>query len=384
MKRIMAGLLVFALIACSVVAVTTIADEEADATDGTVEYSKEFKTNEKESITISTNESSFYVDPKHGSISVGWSYQDNGWKNLTISEEFAIGDWKYSLEKSGSGQYRLWMDTNKTPAETELHLKYVITLTTTENVSTDVGSMEIVVKISKTGSTLPDHLKDNSYRFTVNTVISKDNDSKIDSYDADGKELNSAVYRWFAYSLPEGISVTTDGYLTGMPKAVADEKTYEIYAEDSFGNVGKYQVTIEVVQRDSDELPYYVHRGSTDNFNPNNELANPKVSAVQKGDVVYLVLVTELAEKNDAEVWVVGNNDGENYKQKLEYTDINVGTMGEYRCYQIPTGLVGECGIVIKSSDHITTTTLYVLPQLDVVIAGIGVSSSSTSDGGSS
>ncbi len=343
----MIGLLAFALIACGVVAVAAVADDEADAADGKVEYSKVFKTDTAETLDISTD------------------------------------DWTYKLENKGDGLYTLTMNTTETSAIAELHLKYMLVLKPVEGAETNTGTMEVVIKISKKGNILPDHVKD-WFEFKVDTAISRDK-GKIIAYDAGNQPLNSSDYRWFAFELPAGVSLSADGYLSGIPKT-AQGATPKIYAEDPFGNVKEYEISILIGERNENQLPFFVHRGTIDGFDPSTAHPKPKVSAVQQGDDAYMVLLDSTATSKNAKVTAVSDSQP-SYTQELTYTTKTI-TVGlddvTYRFYKLPTNLTGAYGIVITSDLNITNTTLYVLPQLDVVVAGIGVSSSSNANNGGS
>ena len=380
MRKIMIGLLAFALIACGVVAITAVADEETDAADGRVEYSKVFRSNDPETVDISTNESAFTIDPRIGTFEVKWTYQDaaDAWQTLTYETDFTIGDWKYSLKNNGDGQYTLTIDTDETSATAILHLKYKLVLKPIDGAETETGAMEVVVNISKNGSVLPDHVTANTYFFNVDTAIDRAT-GKIVAYDATDAEVDVSKYRWFAYTLPAGVSISADGYLSGIPRTatVGDAIQYEIYAEDSFGNIGKYTVGISVLPRSEDLVAYYVHRGTTDSFNSATEHPRPKVSAVQKDDEAYLVVAKNVLSAN-IKVTVVGGDQTSGYKQELAiaHEDAN------FKFYKLPTALTGAYGIIMETTLNITNSTLYVLPQVDVVVAGIGVSSSSNANNG--
>ena len=381
----MIGLLAFALIACGVVAITAVADEETDAADGKKEYSKVFKTDAAETLDISTNESAFTIDPRIGTFEVRWTYQkaDGGWEDLTLNNNFTIGDWTYKLENKGDGLYTLTMNTSQTSATAELHLKYMIELKPVEGAKTTTGTMEVVIKISKNGSILPDHVT-GFFEFKVDTAISRAK-GEIKAYATadESQPLNSSDYRWFAFELPAGVSLSADGYLSGIPK-IAQAATPKIYAEDPFGNVKEYEINILIGERDENELPFFVHRGTIDGFDPSTAHPRPKVSAVQIGDDAYLVMLDSTATSKNAKVTAVSNTQP-TYTQELTYTTktITVGLSDVvYRFYELPTNLTGAYGIVITSDLNITNTTLYVLPQLDVVVAGIGVSSSSNANNG--
>ena len=382
----MIGLLAFALIACGVVAITAVADEETDAADGRVEYSKVFRSNSAETVDISTNESAFTIDPRIGTFEVKWTYKDGAgnWQPLafdTVSKktgDFTVGVWTYNLENKNDGNYTLTISTGETSATTILNLKYKLVLKPIDGAETETGAMEVVVNISKNGSVLPAKVTDATYFFRVDTAVDRAN-GKIVAYDADEVEVDVSKYRWFAYDLPAGVSISADGYLSGIPKAVSTAAgiDYKIYAEDSFGNIGEYTVGISVLPRHEDTVLYYVHRGTTDSFDSVSEYQRPKVSAVQKGDEAYLVVAKQLLPA-DFKATVVGGDATQGYKQELTVTKEDT----DYKYYKLPTDLTGAYGIIMESTYNITNSTLYVLPQLDVVVAGIGVSSSSNANNG--
>ncbi len=377
----MIGLLAFALIACGVVAVTAIANEETDAVDGKVEYSKVFKSNSAETVDISTNESAFIIDAGIGSYEVKWTYQDGvAWQDLALGTDFTLGDWTYKLENKGDGLYTLTMNTAKTSATTEIHMKYMLVLKPADGGETTTGTIEIVVKISKNGSVLPDHVTSTIYGFKVDSTIDRTK-GKITAYATtdESQPLDSSHYRWFAYTLPAGVSLSADGHLSGIPKTASGDGdiTYKIYLEDAFGNIKEYTIGIFIGPRTENILPYYVHKGTTASFDPKSSHLKPKVSAVQKDDETYVVLKADMAETQHAKVTVVGGDEGSGYKQDPTFT-----LAGEYRFYKLPTGLTGAYAIIITTDLNIIDTTLYVLPQLDVVVAGIGVSSSSNANNG--
>jgi len=378
MRKIMIGLLAFALIACGVVAVTAVADEETDAANTKVEYSKVFKGTGEEKLDISTNEAAFKLAAIYGTVEVKWTYKDAAaaWQDLALGTEFTIGDWKYKLVNKGDGLYELSMKTDQNNVTTVLDMKYTLTIKPEDGSPTDL-IMEVVVNISKQGSVIPASLKDNSYQFFVDTAIKRDDDGKIHPLDATDAELKTEDYKWSAKTLPEGMSITADGYLSGIPKKVTTGTaipSYEIYAEDSFGNIGKYEVYIGINPRADDVVRYYVHKGTTGSFDSTTAYPDPKVSAVQKGDEVYLVTSDAIAGTNNVKVKVVdGTSTG--YQKELTFTVDN-----GFRFYALPTDLTGAYGIIIETTNNVYNSTLYVLPQLDVVVAGIGVSSSSNAN----
>jgi len=374
----MIGLLAFALIACGVVAVTVIADEETDAADGKVVYDKIFRSNSPETIDFNTNELAFRTDPALGTYEARWFYYDgNAWQEVTYSTQFTIDPWEYTLESKGDGVYTLTINTAETGARTVLHMKCTMMLKQMDQTEKEYTTIEVDVNIYKDGNALPDNVNQDFFHFNLDASITKD-EGKIKSY-TNKQEVDSTKFKWFAYNLPAGISITGDGYLAGVPKEHEAGNVFKIYAANAFGDIKEYEIGIMVTPKDLSE--FYIYKGDAASFNPTDEVLKPKISAVQENDTAYLVISkTTATSTNTIKVTAVGGNEP-SHKQILNITSEN----NKYWFYEVPTNMTGAYGIVIEATkgttSYIFDTTLYVLPHLSVIAAGIGVSSSSTSGG---
>ncbi len=373
MRTWTALLLASALIVCGTALVAVTAGDEADGTD-MIEYTKVFKTNGPETVSIDTYESDLDSDPSVESYQVGWSYHDgNGWRVLTLDNEFNIGDWSYRLTRGSDGIYDMTMSTPKISSETELRLSYtaVISYKPETGRAATTETTEIVIKVSKSGSALPATISRNYFELAVDTAISE-TDGKIEPEDETGAPVPND-FNWFAFDLPDGVSMTADGHLSGIPKRTNNEPVlYTVYAENTFGSIEAYSIYIRVFERDESPPEFWVHSGDMAGFDPDTSYTSPKISAVQHGDAVHLVVSKDAPSLAGLNVSVV-DPAAPRYRRDVEPQDA-----GAYLTYSLPSEVTGAYGVIIEFGTNVTRTLVYVLPQLDVVIAGIGVVSSST------
>lgn len=371
MKALKTLLLALALMACVAATVTALTSDSEDGADRTtVEYTKVLTSDESGTLTISTNGASFERDAK-----TKWSYlnADATWTDLTFgknqaSASFETGDWTYSLTKEKNGIYTLTMDTGLTEATTELHLRYTIVMKQDDR---ELSSMEIVVKISKTkdATTLPAEIN-NAFSFIVGTAISEE-DGRIIPEDGEGNPISND-FNWFSFSLPDGISLTSDGYLSGVPKKASDDYIeYKVFAENANGEIAAFGIYIET--KNGGLVQFWIHRGDMDSFNAPVGDADPKMTAVQYGDGVHLVISRDAPSMSGVVVSVVTNDEATNYRKELTPTENT-----EYLVYDLPTDILGAYGVMVDFGEDLGSarTLVYILPQIDLTVAGIGVGSS--------
>lgn len=372
MRTWTALLLAFALIACGTAAVVAAAGDGADGADSTVEYTKVFNTDGPETVSIDTHESELDGDPTVESYQVQWKYSDGvAWQDLTLGQDYTVGDWNINMVKDVDGIYDATLSTEKIASKTEIRLNYSISITYKPEAGggTVTEIADIILKVSKNG-TLPAEIN-NYFEFMVDTAIAK-SDGEIRPEDSSGA-LIANDFNWFAFELPEGVSITADGHLSGIPKKTQNPQTpYKVYAENPLGSIAAYDIYIRVFERDENQLQFWVHRGGMSGFDPDASYPNPKVSAVQHGDVVHLVVSKDTPSLEGVKVSVV-DPEAAGHRRNIVPVDT-----GAYLTYALPTEVTGAYGVIIDHSSNTTRTLIYVLPQLEVVIAGIGVSSSST------
>ncbi len=362
----------FAMVACGTIAIMAAACDETDGAGTTVEYTKVFSTDGPETVSIDTHESELDSDPTVDSYQVQWKYRDGvAWRDLAPDLEYAIGDWKLSLAKEIDGIYDVTLSTDETASKAEIRLNYSISIAYKPEAGggTVTETADIILNVSKNGA-LPAAIN-NYFEFMVDTAIAK-SDGEIRPEDAGGASIEND-FNWFAFELPEGVSMTADGHLSGIPKKTKDMPTpYKVYAENALGSIAAYDIYIRVFERDENQLQFWVHRGDMSGFDPDAGYPNPKVSAVQHGDVVRLVVSKGAPSLEGLKVSVVDPT-AAGHRRTIVPEDT-----GEYLAYILPTGVTGAYGVMIEFGTNTTRTLVYVLPQLEVVVAGIGVSSSST------
>lgn len=375
MRTWTALLLALAMVACGTAAIVAAAGDEADGSGTTVEYTKVFNTDDSETVSIDAHESELDSDPTVDSYLVHWKYRDgDAWQDLALEQDYTVGDWNLNLTKGIDGIYDMTLSTNETVSKAEIRLNYSLSITYRPEAGggTVTETADIILKVSKNGA-LPATIN-NYFEFMVDTAIAK-SDGEIIPEDSSGAPMTND-FNWFAFELPEGVSMTADGHFSGVPKRTRDASTpYKVYAENPFGSIAAYDVYIRVFERDENQLQFWVHRGDMSGFDPDASYPNPKVSAVQHGDAVRLVVSKDAPSLEGLKVSVVDPT-AAGYRRTIVPEDT-----GAYLIYILPTGVTGAYGVIIDYSSNITRTLVYVLPQLEVVIAGIGVSSSSTTSG---
>ena len=373
MRTWTALLLAFALIACGTAAVVAAAGDGADGADTTVEYTKVFNTDGPETVSIDTHESELDGDPTVESYQVQWKYSDGvAWQDLVLGQDYTVGDWKFNLVKGTDGIYDVTLSTDEIASKTEIRLNCSLSITYTPDVGggTVTETADIILKVSKNGA-LPAAIN-NYFEFIVDTAISK-SDGEIRPEDSSQAPIAND-FNWFASDLPDGVSMTADGHLSGIPKRANSEAAlYKVYAENPLGSIAAYNIYIRVFERDESPPDFWVHSGDMAGFDPETGYPNPKVSAVQHGDAVHLIVSKKDAPSLESLKVSVVDHTVPGYRKYIDYQDGD-----EYRAYSIPTGITGAYGVIIEFGLNTTRTLIYVLPQLEVVVAGIGVSSSST------
>ena len=184
-------------------------------------------------------------------------------------------------------------------------------------------------------------------------------------YAIESPELGSInQYVWYAIGLPDGLSMSSSGYVSGIPTKATDAVDVIVVAINSEGTAysGKLSVTVSSATHTSGEYNFRV------DVNDTLGRVNAHSSLATQGDKVTLTIKKgtdfDAGDLTDASVTVI-NNEGK--QTEIDHTSLGV--------YTLDTTGTGAYKIIIKYSETASVTlTLYVSPALENIAAGIIVS----------
>ena len=169
---------------------------------------------------------------------------------------------------------------------------------------------------------------------------------------------------WYAVRLPQGLSMSPDGIVSGMMKEkIADGNnntvTVAVYATDTNGTVTEYSLTIS--NKDATETDVTITLTSE---SANFITGGNKTYTAQQGSIVKLSV--SIPDDSESSLDVVGvkiiGNDGDRYTSYTDNMEVPTGGIGQYRIY-VSYILDG-----VSDQDYVV---LNVVSNIDAIQAGI-------------
>lgn len=173
-----------------------------------------------------------------------------------------------------------------------------------------------------------------------------------------------AGMNWYAVGLPQGLSMSPDGIVSGMMTNKIDDTgkvTVAVYATDTNGTVTEYSLTISNKEATETDVTIALTSESTNFIQPTGE---DKTYTAQQGSTVKLSV--SLPEGSTASLDVVGvriiGNDGDRYTNYTEDMKVPTNGVGQYRIYvsYILDGVYDQDYVVLN-----------VVSDIDAIEAGI-------------
>lgn len=182
------------------------------------------------------------------------------------------------------------------------------------------------------------------------------------------------AYHWYATNLPNGLSMSEDGFVSGIPE-VAGNYVVKIFASehnDGAVNYGNLKITVNKAVNDPTNYDFRVSGGvSGEQINCFDYVAiegqNVKIELLQDGTNEEIEGISTITNDNTYISTVK--------KEGNAYTYTNVEFKDDASCI-LDTNGSGCYKVNISYDGRITTFHLYVIPAFDIVEAQIMISSS--------
>lgn len=282
---------------------------------------------------------------------------DTGNESTPTPTTLGGGDVSVTADASNIGSYNINVSKPTDDYTMELQVTMYITVGTVE---VEMDSLVFRMDVSVSGATADDP-EFKSMTFEVGKYawdrVSESGTPVLGSID---------LYHWYAEGLPEGLSMSENGYISGIAEAVTDGTVAKLYIFGHEGN-GEYhsQITIivEAAENDPNTFDYSLTGGAANATNCYDYVA-------VQGDNVILTITPDKANST-LTVYSVDNHE---YK-----TITSTGNGSGGTTYDLTTAGSGCYKVILKCNDGNTEETtyfhLYVIPAFDVVDADITIGS---------
>lgn len=365
--------------------VANVDNNEAD-TGESVTYHAFVKNNQPTNLGFITNEISFYNLDKE--LSVVWSYMygSNVYTTFQTGDEILLDVFKFTLTHkiteddpvTDRGKYIISFTSSTTePLTKELVLQCTIT-TNTGTSTQHTTSFDINFQISlNDGDNLPKTFEysDGTTSYDVSTAyipLSVGDIVTLTPVMTEGKDTKD--YKWYATDLPEGLSLTGSGIISGFLTKV-DAYTATVVIENSSGQSKTYKVAMVV--HDPEPMTYYIYDGQFTKDSTTTHLpASPTQYITQQKQIVTLLI----AKWNQSSAPTVTIIDGKGDTGRSTLTSDGTVTSGNntYFCYSLPTDGTGTYRVTIQKSTSEASFDLYVMPKITAIQSAIVVGSTGT------
>lgn len=364
--------------------VANVDNNEAD-TGESVTYHAFVDNNQPTNLGFITNEISFYNLDKE--LSVVWSYMygSNVYTTFQTGNEVQKDVFTFTLTHkiteddpvTDRGKYIIsFTGLTDKPLMKELVLQCTIT-TNTGTSTQHTTSFDIIFQISlNDGNNLPETFEysdgETSYVNGTFIQLSVGNIVTLTPVMTEGKDAKD--YKWYATDLPEGMSLTGSGIISGfLTKAGAYTAT--VVLENSSGQSKAYKVAMMV--HDPEPMTYYIYDGQFTNDSTTTHLpASPTQYITQQKQIVTLLI----AKWNQSSAPTVTIIDGKGDTGRSTLTSDGTVTSGNntYFCYSLPTDGTGTYRVTIQKSTSEASFDLYVMPKITAIQSAIVVGSTGT------
>ncbi|TQS85699.1 MAG: hypothetical protein A3208_01540 [Candidatus Methanoprimaticola hominis] len=382
-KHVIAAILaVAALFATFTVA--NVDNNEAD-TGETVTYHASVDNNKETALGFITNEISFYNLDNNLSVVWNYMYGSNVYTTFQTGEEIPLDVFKFTLThkitaedpKTDRGKYVISF-TGSTEKSSVKELVLQCTITTNTGTSTQhTTSFDINFQVSLNGAnTLPTTFQysDGETTHELHETISLTAGDIVTLRPVMTNGENAADYKWYATGLPEGLSMTGPGIISGFTTKTG-MYVATVVLESSSGQSKAYQVGMMV--HDPELMTYYIYDGMFTEGAPTTNLpASPAQYITQQKQNVTL-LIAKSTQSSAPTVTII---DGKGDTGRSTLTSYGTVTSGitTYFCYSLPTDGTGTYRVSIQKNTSEASFDLYVMPKITAIQSAIVVGSTGT------
>lgn len=364
--------------------VANVDNNEAD-TGESVTYHASVNNNQVTNLGFNTNEISFYNLDNNLSVVWNYMYGSNVYTTFQTGDEVPLDVFKFTLthkitEKdpvTDRGKYVIsFTGSTDKPLMKELVLQCTIT-TNTGTSAQHTTSFDIKFQISLNGaSTLPTTFQysDGKTPHDLHETISLTAGDIVTLKPVMINGENATDYKWYATDLPEGLSMTGPGIISGFTTKTG-MYVATVVLESSNGQSKTYQVGMMV--HDPELMTYYIYDGTFAEGAPTTDLsASPTQYITQQKQNVTLLI----AKSNQSSAPTVTIIDGkeETGRSPLNSTGIVTSGNNSYFCYSLPTDGTGTYRVSIQKNTSVASFDLYVMPKITAIQSAIVVGSTGT------
>lgn len=166
------------------------------------------------------------------------------------------------------------------------------------------------------------------------------------------------LYHWYAEGLPEGLSMSENGYISGIPEVSTDGTVAQLFIFGHEGNgeyMGEINIVVVAATNEPNTFDYTVSGGVSTSTNCYDYVA-------VQGDTVTLTITSSNPDATIT-VWSVYDDD---------YVTLSPTGTNQYT---LTTDGTGCYKVIIQCGNETTYFHMYVVPEFDVVEAQIMISS---------
>lgn len=207
-----------------------------------------------------------------------------------------------------------------------------------------------------------------------NISVSIDGDAKVGEYynyqiKIDTNGLSVEDYQWYAVNLPAGLTMSIDGYVSGIPTAEGDNLSFTVFATDVDGNVFYGTVSdFAVSSKDPTTPPVTGFK-----YTVNDSSDGPFI--VEAGDNIILKVISTQGEQNeinDAKVTAIDVS-GSGATTEIGYIS-NTDETHPKTGYYLPNTGSGAYQVMIEYDGEIAWFTVYVIGAFGAIEPSIVIS----------
>ena len=284
--------------------------------------------------------------------------------NGSTSNTITLGGGAVSVtaDASNIGSYNIYVNKPTGKYTMEIQVTMDITVGT---VKVNMDSLVFRMDVSVSGATEDDPVF-NPMTFEVGKYewirVSESGAPVLGSID---------LYHWYAEGLPEGLSMSENGYVSGIAEATTTGTVAKLYIFGHEGN-GEYHseitIIVEAAKNDPNTFDYSLTGGAGGATNCYDYVA-------VQGNNVILTITPDKANStlvvysvdNNNHVYTTITSTGDNGNGGTTY---NLTTAGS-GCYKV----ILKCNDIESNTEETTYFHLYVIPAFDVVDADITIGS---------
>lgn len=408
---VLSAVSVFSVIELSDTGAETVTGEIITDTSNKVLYNVSVNTRGEFKIIINEN----YFEAIDSDYSVQWSYAVGNPSEVLVYTDFDVGDsvlttnftFEVSADNSSSegsvGKYCLTIASDADTLDT-LILKYVIDHKihidgTSNDRDLFTKPLFLIYKMALNGhKILPDYLgykdsEDGSDGPAIHLVEGKPA-SFTPVIKNDETVLTNTEYDWYALGLPDGMAMTREGKIVGVPVKVSTSGagTAEVYIQDRFDHSVMKKIQYYVMNDEvSNGVRYYLKNGAVSDGDTTADMVyEPSEFHTQRQSVASLSIVNSLGVEYAVEVLSANINEDGNYRKIInpDQTSVEIIDGDNQRrgssVYVLPTegtGLyrVNIYKVVESTNTFLDSFDLYVLSKVLAVESAIIIGSDSTS-----